>query len=103
MPFITTTGSLPCCTACAEIRLFWIEFGSLDVEVCLACAAGRGIVGRSVRALKRLSTCSNVGAAVMRALGSILASGMGSQSRSVASREVWSYGVSVGDRKTVPA
>ena len=70
------------------MRLFWIEFGSSEESMGFTCAAGGEMVGRSVRACWRVSTCSKVGAAAILALVSILSSGMGSQSRSVASRDV---------------
>lgn len=84
----TSLGSFPCCTAWAEMRLFWIEFGSLKSSLGFASAAGGGMLGRSVRACWRVRTCSKVGAAAILALVSILFLGMDSQSRSVASSEV---------------
>src|SRR5215472_11358671 len=61
------------------------------------------MAGTSVRGDPRVNTFANVGAAFILSLASILSSGMLSQSRSVARMEVWSYGTSVGERKTVPA
>jgi hypothetical protein len=71
----------------------------------LTSPGGEAISGKADLAVFKVRIWERVGAAAMRLLVNIFSDGISSQSRSVASTDVWSYGMPEGesDRKTVPA